>query len=305
MIEGQPPRYERMTGLRAGQLAELVGRVRVIVGTEWEAPAVGRPHVLPLFAAVVAVLFGLRHNMPDDVVGEVFSCSQATITRYHQVLQPILRWVTHPEGDQQYQRAPREGMLVDGFVALVGERDGYDGLFSGKKHVSGQTVQVVADLDGHLADVGAPVPGARHDSAAFDLSGIAERWADHYAPDGPGMLGDGGYQGTGPTTPAKKPPNGDLTEEQRRYNYSLNRLRAAVERAIAHLKNRTILKTGYHRIMTDFPDVLRTVTALEIFRVWGPGLNDAPGTAGTPSAAHLGYLRTPPGVVGEPTRWCG
>ncbi len=305
VIEGQPPRYERMTGLRAGQLAELVGRVRVIVGTEWEAPAVGRPHVLPLFAAVVAVLFGLRHNMPDDVVGEVFSCSQATITRYHQVLQPILRWVTHPEGDQQYQRAPREGMLVDGFVALVGERDGYDGLFSGKKHVSGQTVQVVADQDGHLADVGAPVPGARHDSAAFDLSGIAERWADHYAPDGPGMLGDGGYQGTGPTTPAKKPPNGDLTEEQRRYNYSLNRLRAAVERAIAHLKNRTILKTGYHRIMTDFPDVLRTVTALEIFRVWGPGLNDAPGTAGTPSAAHLGYLRTPPGVVGEPTRWCG
>jgi hypothetical protein len=31
-----------------------------------------------------------------------------------------------------------------------------------------------------------------------------------------------------------------------------------------------ILKTGYHRIMTDFPDLLRTVTALEIFRVWGP-----------------------------------
>jgi hypothetical protein len=114
------------------------------------------------------------------------------------------------------------------------------------------------------------VPGARHDSAAFYLSGIAERWATHYAPGGPGMIGDGGYQGTGPITPAKKPPNGELTDEQKSYNYSLNRLRAAVERAIAHLKNWKILKTGYHRIMTDFPDLLRTVTALEIFRVWGP-----------------------------------
>jgi hypothetical protein len=44
-----------------------------------------------------------------------------------------------------------------------------------------------------------------------------------------------------------------------------------VERAISHLKNWKILKTGYHRIMTDFPDVLRTVTALEVFRATAPG----------------------------------
>src|SRR5438552_1923622 len=127
-----------------------------------------------------------------------------------------------------------------------------------------------AALDAGLADAGEPVPGARHDAAAFFVSGIAERWAAHYAPSGPGMIGDGGYQGTGPITPAKRPPNGELTDEQKSYNHSLNRLRAAVERAIAHLKNWKILKTGYHRLMTDFPDLLRTVTALEIFRVWGP-----------------------------------
>ena len=80
------------------------------------------------------------------------------------------------------------------------------------------------------------------------------------------MLGDSGYQGTGPITPNKKPPGGDLTDQQKSYNYSLNRLRAAVERAIAHLKNWKVLKTGYHRAMTDFHDVLRTVTGLEIFR---------------------------------------
>src|SRR5436190_24017768 len=128
-----------MTGLRAGQLAELVDRVREIVGVEWEQPPVGRPHVLPLPTAVAAVLFGLRHNLPDEVVAEVFGCSQATITGYHDLLHPILRWVTAPEVDQQYQRAQRDGVLVDGFVAPVGERDGYDGLFSGKNTCPGRT----------------------------------------------------------------------------------------------------------------------------------------------------------------------
>jgi hypothetical protein len=271
LIEGQPLRCESMTGLQTGRLADLIDRVREIVGHEWEKPPVGRPHVLALPTAVIAVLFGLRHNLPDEVLGEVFGCSQATITRYHQILQPILRWVTRPEVDQRLERTRRDGVLVDGFVAPVGEREHYDGLFSGKKHVCGQNVQVVADLDGRVADVGEPVNGARHDAAAFFISGIAERWADHLTAGGPGMIGDGGYQGTGPITPHKKPPGDELTTKQKAYNYSVNRLRAAVERAISHLKNWKILKTGYHRIMTDFPDVLRTVTALEIFRTTAPG----------------------------------
>jgi hypothetical protein len=183
---------------------------------------------LPLVTAVVAVLFGLRQNLPDDVVAEMFGCSQATITRYHEVLHPILRWVTRPEVDEQHARAQAGGALVDGFVAPVGERDDYHGLFSGKKHVSGQNVQVVADLDGRVADVGDPVPRARHDSAAFFISGIAERWAGHYAPGGPGMIGDGGYQGTSLITPTRKPPGGELRDKQKAYNYSVNRLRAAV-----------------------------------------------------------------------------
>ena len=173
--------------------------------------------------------------------------------------------------DQRLEQTRREGVLVDGFVAPVGERESYHGLFSGKKHVCGQNVQVVADLDGRVADLGDPVNGARHDAAAFFISGIAERWASHLVPGGAGMIGDGGYQGTGPITPHKKPPGGELTAQQKAYNYSVNRLRAAVERAISHLKNWKILKTGYRRIMTDFPDVLRTVTALEIFRTTTPG----------------------------------
>ena len=79
------------------------------------------------------------------------------------------------------------------------------------------------------------------------------------------MIGDKGYQGTGLTTPYKKPRGRDLTDVRRACNTAINRVRAAVERAIAHLKNWKILKTGYRPSLHDFPRVLRTVTKLEIF----------------------------------------
>lgn len=52
-------------------------------------------------------------------------------------------------------------------------------------------------------------------------------------------------------------------------NTALNSLRAAVERAISHLVSWKILDIGYRGRLSEFPDVLRTVTNLEIYRIWG------------------------------------
>jgi len=89
-------------------------------------------------------------------------------------------------------------VLVDGFLAPTGNRTGIPDLFSGK----------------------------RHDSKALAESGIADRWANHLKPAGPGMLADLGYLGTG-------------------------------------------ANTGWRGRLTDFPEILRTVTGLEIYRIWG------------------------------------
>jgi hypothetical protein len=105
-----------------------------------------------------------------------------------------------------------------------------------------------------------------NDSRAFTESGIATRWNSHHTPNGPGMIGDKGYQGTGLNTPYKKPAGKDLNTPRRACNTAINRTRAAVERAIAHLKNWKILKTGYRRSPHHFPRTLRTVTKLEIYR---------------------------------------
>lgn len=264
--DGRPPRCERMTGLDQEQVDWLYEQLESMV--EWNAPT-GRPRVLPLYTALVMVLFALRQNLAVDVIGEMFGCGTATVERYQDELEPLVDIVLTPLYDERRERAHQDAVLVDGLVVPIGERDGVDGLFSGKKGFCGQNVQVVANLAGRLADVGDPCPGAMHDSHAFAESGIAERWAKSYEPDGPGMTGDKGYQGTGVNTPYKKPRGRELSDVRRSCNRALNSLRAAVERAIAHLKCWKVLKTGFRRSLEEFPRVLRTVTKLEMFRVYG------------------------------------
>lgn len=255
-----------MTGLDREQIDWLHEQLAAMV--DWDAPT-GRPRALPLYTALVMVLFALRHNLPPDVLAEVFGCGSTTVERYQDELETVIDEVLTPLYEQIRTQAHRNAVLVDGLVVPIGERVGADGLFSDKKRFCGQNVQVVATLSGRVADVGDPCPGAMHDSRAFRESGIAGRWANHYAPGGPGMTGDKGYQGTGIHTPYKKPPGRELTEARRACNTALNRIRAAVERAIAHLKCWRVLKTGFRRSLEEFPTVLRTVTKLEIFRVYG------------------------------------
>jgi len=128
----------------------------------------------------VAVLFLLRHNLPEDAAGELFGCSTATIWRYQDELEPVIDVVLSVLAEQITARAYRDAALVDGLVASVGERDGVEHLCSGKKRFCGQNVQVVANLDGRVVDVGEPCIGSMYDSRAFEESGIAERWKAHY-----------------------------------------------------------------------------------------------------------------------------
>lgn len=264
---GRPPRSERMTGLDQEQVDWLYEQLAAMV--EWDAPT-GRPRALSLYTALVMVLFALRQNLAPDVLGEVFGCGSTTVERYQDELESLIDMVLSPLYEQIRAQAQRDAVLVDGLVVPIGERDGIEGLFSDKKGYCGQNVQVVATLSGRLADVGDPCPGSMHDSRAFRQSGIAARWAAHYEPGGLGMAGDKGYQGTGIHTPYKKPPGRHLTEARKSCNTALNRIRAAVERAIAHLKCWKVLRTGFRRSLAEFPAMLRTVAKLEVFRVYGP-----------------------------------
>ena len=250
------------------QLTALIAAVSTLLGDAWQ-PKTGRRKSLDLPRAVVLTLFLLRHDNVQDVAGELFGCSQSTVSRTSRTLRPLLQQATAAIAARVAARARRGAVLLDGLIAPTGERADRRDLFSGKHRVCGMNVQVIADLDGRVIDTGTPIGGSRHDSVAFVESGIAARWATHLADGGPGMLADKGYLGCGPLTPYRKPPGRDLTEARKACNHALNSLRAAVERGISHLVNWKILDLGYRGRLTEFPDLLRTVTNLEIYRVWG------------------------------------
>jgi hypothetical protein len=260
------PRCKSMTGLDQEQVLWIYNELKLMI--EWEK-STGRPRAMSLLAALVMVFFTLRQNLSFETVGEIFGCSGSTVENYIDELEVLVDDILTPLYDEIREQAHREAVLVDGLVVPVGERFIRDDLFSGKKHINGMNVQYVCTLAGIIGDVGDPCPGSMHDSRAFEESGIAVRWADHYKPDGLGMTGDKGYQGTGINTPYKKPRGKELTEVRKSCNSRLNSIRAAVERGIAHFKCWKILKTGYHRSLTDFSRVLLLVTKLEMFRIYG------------------------------------
>jgi hypothetical protein len=110
----------------------------------------------------------------------------------------------------------------------------------------------------------------------------AKPWPSRESPTaGPGTYGRTdpacspiSYLGIAVITGTRKPRGRDLTDVQRACNTAINRLRAAVERSIAHLVNWKVLDTGWRGRLTDFPDVLRTVTGLEIYRTWRWSLSE-------------------------------
>ena len=80
------------------------------------------------------------------------------------------------------------------------------------------------------------------------------------------LIGDKGYIGLGMITPIRTQPKQQHTEEEKRFNKSVNAIRYMIERVIANLKTWRILHTDYRRPFTTFPETITTVAALEFYR---------------------------------------
>lgn len=87
-----------------------------------------------------------------------------------------------------------------------------------------------------------PTPGATRDAKTLTISGLL----DHFTDDTP-LVDDNGYIGLGMITPCRKHPGAKLRPDQKTHNQSVNSIRSAVERTIAHLKSWRILHTHYRR----------------------------------------------------------
>ncbi|MGH3302364.1 MAG: transposase family protein, partial [Streptosporangiaceae bacterium] len=153
-------------------------------------------------------------------------------------------------------------MLVDGTIAPTRDWQAIPDLYSGKAGYPGMNIQVAATMSGQVAAVGpVPVHGARHDAHAFAASGLKDLIAGH------GTAADLGYTGVDgiTTVPYRTPPGGQLHDSQVAFNHDLSAIRAAIERANAHLKTwRMLSEEGgrYRCPISKYGEMLKAVTGL-------------------------------------------
>ena len=251
-----------MTGLSQEQLELLCDRVADQLDS-WQPPR-GRHRRLDLAAAVTMTLCWLRHNLPQALLGAFWGISQPTVSRVISRLRELVCQAANQGMPGVADTQAGERLLLDGSLLPTGQRSGQQGqeLYSGKRHQAGMNVQVIGDRWGRLVEVSDPTPGAMHDVRSFVECGLQRLLADRP------VLADLGFLGCGVQTPLRKPPGGKLCELEGANNRAHASARAPVERTIALFKQWRVVGSGYRGPLARFPKVIRTVVALEKFRIY-------------------------------------
>ena len=209
-----------------------------------------------MFRCIQITVLTLRHNLTQELLANIHTVSQATISRVVAVYTPLIAkalqaWVPSVGDlgrDRQY--------IIDGTLAPCWSWRDRPELYSGKHHTTGVNLQVACTLAGQLAWISPPLPGSVHDVKAITESGFLE------ALDATTHSGDKGYIGLGMITPVKKPAHGELTNAGRRNNTTINRIRYLIERVIANLTTWRVLHTDYRRPYNTFETTIQAVTGL-------------------------------------------
>jgi hypothetical protein len=217
------------------------------------------PPILGLYESFIVALEYLRTNRTEADIAEGMDLSQPTISRAITALMPILELALAEVIPVADDLTPDQSYIIDGTLLPCWSWRNHPELYSGKHHTTGLNVQVACDLMGRLRWVSDPVDGCRHDTAAITRSGFLDTDSETR------HVGDKGYQGTGMITPIKKPICRELTNSEREFNKQVNQIRYVIERAIAHLKNWTILHTDYRRPLRTFKQTITTAIGLYFF----------------------------------------
>ena len=255
-----------MSGLDTEQLDELVLRVEEQLDEPWDK-GIGRPKSLAFREAIIITCGYMRQNIIQEVWAEIFDTSQPVISAIITKFTPLIEASTEedrPTAEEAEEAVAREQtVLLDGLLRAPtwSWRDTPE-LWSGKHKTTGFNGQAISNLRGDLLFVSEPVTGNNHDMTALAETETADVMAAAFS-----GIGDKGYQGSGFITPFKKPQGGKLLDWQKEFNAEVNRLRAPVERAIAHLKSWRILHTDYRRPLRTYVTSYRSAVGLYFFKL--------------------------------------
>ena len=167
-----------------------------------------------------SILLMLRHNLTQELLADIHTVPQSTISRVVAAYTPLIAEALQACVPGVEDPRPRS-VSTSSTAPLVScwSWSKRPELYSGKHHTTGVNLQVACTLAGHLAWISPPLPGSVHDAKAIKESGFLE------ALDATTHIGDKGYIGLGMITPTRKPAHGELTDTDRRNNTTINRVR--------------------------------------------------------------------------------
>ena len=249
--------HQRTTGLTATQFAALL--TALTNQLIWGKPG-GRPPALTPAQALKTTLLYHRHNLTEELLAEIFTVSQPTISRTINTIEKALAKVFKPLEQPLKMSLDVPGSLaVDGtLVPTWNWRSLGKTNFSGKHKRTGFNHQVICTLDGRLLVITDPLPGARHDAHAFRAHGLDQLLDSS-------TLADKGYIGLGLATPTRRKPGVKVPQGVKDNNRIINRLRAVVERVIAQVKTWRVLYSGFRRPLSLYRQVFSVVRGLVFY----------------------------------------
>lgn len=217
------------------------------------------PPILGLGNSVVVTLSYLRRNRVQCELAETYGVSQATISRAIAAVTPLLARALARYVATADELRPGRQYLVDGTLLPCWSWASEPGLRSGKHKTTGLNVLLVCTLEGQLAWISDPVEGSRHDVFCLDESEVLDGLNPY------DWTGDKGFIGRGMVTPIRKPVGRKLLDWEKEFNTGINKIRAAVERVIAHFKDWRILHTDYRRPFNTFTTTISAVVGLHFY----------------------------------------
>jgi hypothetical protein len=258
----------------------------------------GRTCDLPLVIRVTMLVFSLRTHIPQTLAAVLCGGTQSDVSHDLRRLLPLLIevlpapvvWdiVDAPQPEpgtrpQPLDRITSPHILIDATeqeVARPQDHATRKQYYSGKQKAFTLKTQVVTDDDHHIIAISVAVPGTMHDKKLCDRLHTLER-----LPNGADVKLDKGYQGvaaqvetvtvrdatTGQAqqvarltvqTPIKKPRGGELTDEQKAYNRTINTVRVRAEHCIGWAKNWAILATQFRCGHEMYTSVMQAVCGL-------------------------------------------
>ncbi len=257
-------RVKYTTGLDEDQFGEVVVRVEKLLPRPWDKPR-GRKRKVSLADAVAITLGYLRQNTIQEVLAERWDISQERVSEFVTDLTPLVEEAVEefiPTAQDATRAVQDRVCLLDGSLSPCWSWGDRKELWTRKQGTTGHNFQVVTDLTGDVLYISDPLPGSVHDSAAITTTPVAG-----ILTNAGGVIADKGYQGCGYVTPRKKPKGGELSVSDKRENANVSRLRAPVERAMAHIKSWRILHTDYRRPLRTYATSFRAAIGLFFFRL--------------------------------------